>query len=93
MGAFLPTIKDEGQGDEEALHEWADLDTSEIMGLMDKALKKSKLDDETKNDQREKEDSDDDKPDTHSVVREINTVMQVFLKVYRGTYMSLYRSQ
>ena len=93
MGTFLPSrsggvLEEEEEGD----RIWTEEDTTDIMDLMGEALKQAQLDEETldsKSDcdatdnEEEEEDDEDEEEQTSScsVVREINTVMQVIAEV------------
>ena len=93
VGTFLPS-RTEGvleEEEEEGDRIWTEEDTTDIMDLMGEALKQAQLDEETvdsKSDcdeedggEEDEDEEEEEQTSTCSVVREINTVMQVLAEV------------
>ena len=95
MGTFLP-CRTEGALEEDEEEEgdmtWTEEDTTNIMDLMGEALKEAQLaeetvenksdcDDEEGDEDEDESDEEEEQTSTCSVVREINTVMQVIAEV------------
>ena len=95
MGTFLPsrTVGVLEEEEEEGDRIWTEEDTTDIMDLMGEALKQAQLDEETldsksdcdeadnEEEEEEEEEDEEEQTSTCSVVREINTVMQVIAEV------------